>query len=291
MVFKRNGIYFAGKRGNVFAIPKLQKGSSMPFSTRTGPRIHYEVQGQGPAMVLIHANPFDRRLWLYQAARYSAFYKVINVDLRAYGHSDRVETAYTLQDLKDDVRGVMACEGVEKAIFMGVSVGSGISMLMALDHPEACEAIVLVGGSSDGPRDVESIVARVRQETLGPDIMGLMRSYTGPGFADTRTGAWLLNQFIDRAHDQSAAAIAQVFRARASLDMTDRLAALTVPTLVVNGEFDNSLVRGRRTASMVPGAKHALLPGTGHACVIEDPEGFDGAVGPFLRDLGLWRGL
>jgi len=262
----------------------------MPFSTRTGPRIHYEVQGQGPAMVLIHANPFDRRLWLYQAARYSAFYTVINVDLRAYGHSDKVETPFALHDLKDDVRGVMACEGVEKAIFMGVSVGSGVSMLMALDHPEACEAIVLVGGSSDGPRDVESIVARVRQETLGADIMGLMRSYTGPGFADTRTGAWLLNQFIDRTQDQSAAAIAQVFRARAALDMTDRLADLTVPTLVINGEFDNSLVRGRRTASMVPGAKHALLPGTGHACVIEDPEGFDGAVVPFLRDLGLWRG-
>ena len=262
----------------------------MPFSTRTGPRIHYEVQGQGPAMVLIHANPFDRRLWLHQAARYSAFYRVINVDLRAYGHSDKVETPFTLQDLKDDVRGVMACEGVEKAIFMGVSVGSGVSMLMALDHPEVTEAVVLVGGSSDGPRDVESIVARVRQETLGDDIMALMRSYTAPGFADTRNGGWLLRQFIDRAKDQSAAAIAQVFRARASWDMTDRLPSLKVPTLVVNGEFDLSLERGKRTVAMVPGARHALLPGTGHACVIEDPEGFDAAVTPFLRDLGLWRG-
>ena len=262
----------------------------MPFSTRTGPRIHYEVQGQGPAMVLIHANPFDRRLWLYQAARYSGFYTVINVDLRAYGHSDCVETPFTLQDLKDDVRGVMACEGVETAIFMGVSVGSGIAMLMALDHPEVTEAIVLVGGSSDGPRDVERIVARVRQETLGDDLMALMRSYTAPGFADTRMGGWLLRQFIDRAQDQSAAAIAQVFRARASCDMTERLGSLQVPTLVVNGEFDNSLERGRRTASMVLGALHTVLPGTGHACVIEDPEGFDGAVTPFLRELGLWRG-
>ena len=262
----------------------------MPFSTRTGPPIHYEVQGQGPAMVLIHANPFDRRLWLYQAARYSAFYKVINVDLRAYGHSDKTFTPFTLGDLKDDVRGVMACEGVEKAIFMGVSVGSGISMLMGLDHPEACEAVVLVGGSSDGPRDVESIVSKVRQETLGEDIMGFMRSYVGPGFAESRTGAWLLNQFIDRVEHQSAATIGQVFRARGNWDMTDRLASLSVPTLVVNGEFDQSLERGMRTAAMVPGAKHALLPGTGHACVIEDPEGFDAAVVPFLRDLGLWRG-
>ena len=262
----------------------------MPFSKRTGPRIHYEVQGQGPAIVLIHANPFDRRLWLYQAARYSVFYRVINVDLRAYGHSDRVETPFTLHDLKDDVRGVMACEGIEKAIFMGVSVGSGVSMLMALDHPEVTQAVVLVGGSSDGPRNVENIVAKVRQETLGEDLMALMRSYTAPGFADTRTGGWLLRQFIDRAQDQSAAAIAQVFRARASYDMTDRLGSLHVPTLVVNGEFDNSLERGRRTVAMVSGARHALLPGTGHACVIEDPEGFDAAVIPFLHELGLWQG-
>ena len=262
----------------------------MPISTRSGPRIHYEVQGQGPAIVLLHANPFDRRLWLYQAARYSAFCKVINVDLRAYGHSDKVETPFTMADLKDDVRGVMACEGVETAIFMGVSVGSGVAMLMGLDHPQMTQALVLVGGSSDGPRDVERIVAKVRQETLGADLMGLMRSYVGPGFADSHTGAWLLNQFIDRAQDQSAAAIAQVFRARASWDMTERLGALSVPTLVVNGEFDNSLERGRRTAAMVPGARHALLPGTGHACVIEDPAGFDAAVVPFLRELGLWPG-
>jgi pimeloyl-ACP methyl ester carboxylesterase len=120
--------------------------------------------------------------------------------------------------------------------------------------------------------------------------MGLMRSYVGPGFADSRTGAWLLNQFIDAVEHQSAATIGQVFRARGNWDMTDRLVSLSVPTLVVNGEFDLSLERGLRTVAMVPGAKHALLPGTGHACVIEDPEGFDAAVVPFLRDLGLWRG-
>jgi pimeloyl-ACP methyl ester carboxylesterase len=74
----------------------------------------------------------------------------------------------------------------------------------------------------------------------------------------------LLNQFIDRVENQSAATIGQVFRARGNWDMTDRLASLSVPTLVVNGEFDLSLERGMRTAAMVPGAKHAMLPGTGH---------------------------
>jgi pimeloyl-ACP methyl ester carboxylesterase len=49
-------------------------------------------------------------------------------------------------------------------------------------------------------------------------------------------------------------------------------------------------VRGGETASMIPGAKHVVLPGTGHACCIEDPAAFDGAVRDFLRANGLWAG-
>ena len=58
---------------------------------------------------------------------------------------------------------------------------------------------------------------------------------------------------------------------------------MTVPTLVINGEFDHSLAAGRRTASLVPGAEHKILAGTGHACCIEDPAGFDALVIDFLK--------
>jgi len=62
---------------------------------------------------------------------------------------------------------------------------------------------------------------------------------------------------------------------------------MKVPTLVINGEYDNSLKAGRRTASLIPGAVHKVLPGTGHACNIEDPATFDGFVIDFLRANGL----
>ena len=262
----------------------------MPFCETRGVRIHYDVQGQGEQMVLIHANPFDRRLWMFQAARYSAFYKVINIDLRSYGHSQTVLTRYSLPELKEDVLAVLAQEGVTSAIFMGVSVGSGLCLLMGLDHPDMTKAIVPVGGSASGPENVERITSQIHQETLAQDIMRLMVSYTAPGFAETPKGRWLLNQFIDRAGEMSAEGISNVFRARAGFDMAPRLPQMRVPTLVVNGEFDGSLERGKITATIVPGARHAVIKGTGHACVIEDPVGFDAAVVPFLRDLGLWRG-
>jgi pimeloyl-ACP methyl ester carboxylesterase len=262
----------------------------MPFSTRNGRRIHYEVHGEGPPIVLIHANPFDRRLWLYQVARYSPFHRVIAVDLRGYGLSEPVREPFTLADLMDDVLGVCDDEGIARAVFMGVSVGSGIAMLTALDHPQRTEAIVLVGGSADGPRNVERITEPLTREPLGPYLMSLMRSYVGPGFADTPLGGWLLERFVEKCGRIDPVAIGNVFKARASLDMTDRLPGLSIPTLVVNGEHDNSLPRGRRSAELIPGARHVVLPGTGHACVLEDPAGFDRAVLAFLRPLGLWRG-
>jgi pimeloyl-ACP methyl ester carboxylesterase len=65
--------------------------------------------------------------------------------------------------------------------------------------------------------------------------------------------------------------------------MTPRLRSMKVPTLVINGEYDNSLKAGQHTASLIPGAVHKILPKTGHACCIEDPAGFDEFVTDFLR--------
>jgi pimeloyl-ACP methyl ester carboxylesterase len=255
----------------------------MPFSTRNGLRIHYEVHGDGPPLVLVHANPFDRRLWTYQISRFSPFYRTIAVDLRGYGLSDKPDGRFTLRDMADDVLGVCADEGIDKAIFAGVSVGSGIAMLLATEEPEKVDAAILVGGSSSGPRDVESIVKGFEGKDLGDYLMQLMRGYVAPGFVDTAIGGWLLRLFVENAHTLNATCIANIFRARGSYDMTDRLASLKVPVLVINGEYDESLAAGTKTASLIPGAEHFVLKNTGHACCIEDPTGFDSAMIAFLR--------
>ena len=255
----------------------------MPYSTRNGLNIHYEVHGEGPPLVLVHANPFDRRLWTYQVSRFSPFYRVIAVDLRGYGLSDKPDAPFTLRDMADDVLGVCADENIHKAIFAGVSVGSGISLLIATEEPQRAEAVILVGGSSSGPRDVESIVSGFQGRDLGGYLMQLMRGYVAPGFADTPVGKWLLQLFVENAHRLNATCIANIFRARGSYDMTDRLPDMKVPALVINGEFDGSLAAGTRTASLIPGAEHFVLKNTGHACCIEDPAGFEAAMIGFLR--------
>lgn len=268
----------------------------MPYSTNGGVRTYYEVAGQGPAMVLIHANPFDHTLFLYQIAHFSTWFKVITVDMRGYGRSDIVTTPYSLADMADDVYAVCRQEGIEQAIVGGVSTGSGIALLMGLDRPEFCRAVILVGGSPGSgpvtPDELAQPTARMQNYlTLGMEKGHLnhLEDLVRPAFAKSPLGRHLLNSFVERGRrlGWTAEGICEVLRARRGTDMASRLASMTVPTLVINGAYDNSLKGGMETAAGVPGAVHQVLPDTGHACNIEDPATFNGYVLDFLRDNGL----
>ncbi len=258
----------------------------MPFSHANGVKIWFETAGDGPAMVLIHANPFDHDLWLYQTAHFSTWFNVVTIDIRGYGRSVKMIEPFTLKDMCDDVVGVMSDLGLKRAILGGCSVGSGTALLLALDHPELFEALFLVGGNSG---------ASSRYQRRIDGYMGDLPAYHGKhirelvssSFATSKIGSHLLDMFTERGPRLKGEAIAQVFAAGNSTATTERLAEIKVPTLVINGEYDHSLEAGKRTANLIPGAEHKMLAGTGHACCIEDPAEFNRLVLAFLQARGL----
>jgi 3-oxoadipate enol-lactonase len=262
----------------------------MPYSRVTGVDIWYEVTGDGPALVFVHANPFDHDLWLYQAAHFSTWFKVIGIDIRGYGRSAKITTPYSLKDMCDDVVGVMQHLGVGRAVCCGCSVGSGIALLLGLDHPDKFDAVILVGGNSGSSSRYQGRIDGYRKDLASFHPYHL-RDLVRPEFADSRLGRHLLNMWVEREPRLNGEAIAQVFMAGNHTTSTDRLATMKVPTLVINGEFDNSRPAGEKTASLVPGAVHKVLPGTGHACCIEDPAGFDRIMIDFLQARGLMPSL
>ena len=80
----------------------------------------------------------------------------------------------------------------------------------------------------------------------------------------------------------------QVFRALTVSDLTPKLPAYKLPTLIVNGEHDNARPGGTRTAALIPHAEHKILPATGHCCFLEDPGGFEALLRDFLQRNHLW---
>jgi len=262
----------------------------MPLSRQNGVDIWYEVTGAGPPLVFIHANPFDHDLWMYQTAHFSTWFKVVGIDIRGYGRSEKVTAGYALKDMCDDVIGVMRDLGIARAICGGCSVGSGIALLLGLDHPDRFDALILVGGNSASSDRYQKRIEGYRNDLADYHVKH-MRELVSPQFADSKLGRHLVNQFVEREPRLQGEAIAQVFMAGNHTDMTARLPTMKVPTLVINGELDHSLPAGRKTAGLVPGAVHKVLPGTGHACCMEDPAGFDTLVIEFLHARGLMPAL
>lgn len=247
-----------------------------------GIKISYEVSGKGFPLVLIHANPFDRRLWMYQVARFSTFFKVVNIDLRGYGYSDKPASPTSIVEMSEDILGVCRQEGLNEAIVAGISVGGVIALQLGLDHPEIFKAMILVGCSS-GPGN--RYQQRIDGYTEGIEKYHIehLKALVSEDFSKSKLGRYLLSNFTDWDRRLNPGAIIEIFKALQNRDVTDRLGELEMPVLIVNGEFDNSLPRSREMARKIRGAVHHVIPGAGHACCLEDPAAFDEAVIDFLR--------
>ena len=255
----------------------------MPYSTKNGVKTYYEVSGEGYPFVLMHANPFDRRMFLYQVAHFSTYFKVINIDLRAYGYSDKPAIPITMTELCDDVVSVCRQERAHEAICAGVSVGGVMGLQLGLDHPEIFKALILVGCSSmPGDRYQSRIDGYMKQGVAKFHIQHLT-DLVSKDFPQTKLGKYLLGMHTEMDSKLNAPAIAEIFNALQNRDVTARLSELKMPVLIMNGEFDNSLKRSKEMSTRIAGAEHRTIPGAGHACCLEDPATFDGFVLDFLR--------
>ena len=260
----------------------------MPYSRANGTDIWYEETGAGPAMVLVHANPFDHQMWMYQASHFSNYFRIINIDLRGYGRSVKMVDEFTLEDMSRDVLGVMHDANVDSAIFMGCSVGSTIGLLLGLDHPNRFHALILVGGSSD-----RSLRFPMRVEGYLTKFPSYHRQFiedlVHPSFPNTIMGRYLIDTFLQKQDWLRPQAVAATLRATNSTVLTDRLNTMKVPTLIINGEVDNARTGGEQTSKLIPDAEHRVIEGAGHACCLEDPVCFNRLVIEYLQRKHLWR--
>jgi pimeloyl-ACP methyl ester carboxylesterase len=256
----------------------------MPVSKRNGVEIYYEVAGRGPPFVMLHAIPFDHRLWTYQVMRFSTWFRCIAIDLRGWGRSSKVREPFTFRDMGNDILGVMDDEGARDAIVMGCSIGSKMALMLGVDDPARFKAVIMVGGNSGPQLQFDHRIKGYREQPLPPYRKAHLEYGVSQGFARTAFGQYWLESFMDATEGLDGEAIGRVFEAMGVADVQPKLPTFRTPSLVINGEFDGALPRGTETAKMIPDARHVILKNAGHACNLEDPEAFDAAVIAFLRD-------
>src|SRR5687767_3989434 len=119
-----------------------------------GGELAYEVVGQGRPLVLLHAFPFDRRMWKGTAAPGR---QLILPDLRGFGESPL--RPFAIADLADDVASLLDALGVARAAIGGLSMGGYVALAFVRRHRDRTQALFLADTKA-GPDSAEARQAR-----------------------------------------------------------------------------------------------------------------------------------
>ena len=252
----------------------------MPMLDRDGVRLHYEVHGSGPTVLLTHGYSSSSLMWKGQVEALSKSHQLVIWDMRGHGRSDYPEdqAAYSEDVTVADMAGLLDAVGAETAIVGGLSLGGYMSLAFHARHPQRVRALLIIdtgpGYRNDQARDGWNQNAIRTAERWERD--GLNRS--GP----TSPEAGLSQH---RSADGLAKAARGMLTQR-DATVINSLPTIAVPSLVVVGANDTPfLTASDYMAAKIPGAVKVVIPDAGHAANIDQPAAFNTAVAAFLAGL------
>jgi pimeloyl-ACP methyl ester carboxylesterase len=226
----------------------------MPYTTNHGVRIHYQVEGEGPPLVLQHGFTDSLETW-YELGYVETLqheYRLILVDARGHGHSDKPHTpaAYDMALRAGDVVTVLDAVHVPQAHFMGYSMGGRIGFALATYAPARFLSFI-IGGSS--PYQIPHTPADPMLHMLqkGPEAI-VWEAPLPPGLK-----ARLLTNDIE-------ALIASWTQVRESRGGEAVLTTMTMPCFLYAGEADASYARVKECVKHMPNVTACFLPGLNH---------------------------
>ncbi|WP_282782243.1 MULTISPECIES: alpha/beta hydrolase [unclassified Nocardia] len=258
-----------------------------------------------PAIVLLHGAGDSMLAWdaefaelLAAGGRY-----VIRYDSRDAGRSTTFQVGappYGLRDLVADAAGLIKAVGLDRAGFVGMSQGSAVAQLVALDHPELVTTLAIASGTPGGPGHEQpdlpgmtpELAAHFGGETPTPDwsdhaaVADFLAESLRPFAAATRpfdidAHREQARRVVDRAAD-IAAQLTNPYLLDPGEPWRHRLGEISVPTLVLHGVDDPlfPIEHGRALAAEIPDARFVPLSQTGHE--VFPPHTWDGVVTELL---------
>lgn len=246
---------------------------------RDGVKIHYEVHGRGPTILLSHGYSSTSRMWDGQVEVLKDRYQVVVWDFRGHGESDyptdgaQYSEALTVGDMLTLLDKV----GARKAIVAGLSLGGYMSLAFHASHPDRVRALMLFdtgpGFKKDEARTSWNETAHKRAATF--DVQGLAALNSSDEVRLTR-----------HRDATGLAGSARGMLAQQNDRVIQSLGTITVPTLVLVGANDtNFLAATDYMAAKIKGATKAVIPDAGHAANLHQPALFNRAVEAFLVTL------
>jgi 3-oxoadipate enol-lactonase len=264
------------------------------FVTVDGRRLAYEeVAPQRPqtTVLLLCGIGAKRQGWYKQLPALGARVRALALDYRDVGDSDPAPGPYSIAEVADDVRALARELSIERVSLVGISMGGFVALELALRHPDLVDRLVLVVTSAGGPTHVSTSPEVMRllmpgdeEVESGAGARRVCAAVAGPGFAERHPEE--IDTFVDiaRHRPMSREAYLRQLQACRAHDVSDRLGAIAVPTLVLHGDADPlvPVENGRHLAAGIAGAQLVVYPGVGHIPEVEIAERFNDDLLGFL---------
>jgi proline iminopeptidase len=280
-----------------------------------GAQLFYRDVGEGRPIVVLHGGPdFDHTYLLPDFDRLADEWRLVYYDQRGRGGSRgevRREDA-TIARYVEDLEALRAQLDLGQPVVLGHSWGGLVAMHYALEHPRSLSHLVLLNTAPASSADM-MLVREERLRRWVPHhgrLSALMRSREyEEGDPETVAAFYRIDFGTTFVHPEDAARLrlqwsrADILRGREieqwlmeglfdapDFTLLPQLGRVLAPTLVVHGENDFvPLAAVHRIVDAVPGARLAVLPGSGHFSYIDAPEGLRQALRGFLGDGSVLR--
>ena len=256
--------------------------------TVNGINTNYTLEGptSGPVVTLSHSLAADLSMWDPQVPALASRYRVLRYDTRGHGGTDAPAGAYSLEQLAEDVRGLLQALGITQTHFVGLSLGGMIAQSFALKYPQMLRSLVLCDTRSSIPAEAKATWdERIHvAETQGMEPL-----------VEPTAARWFTAPFREQRHDVVDRVRAMTrstnpcgylgcCHAIGALNLTDRLNAITLPTLIIVGEEDlgTPVAASRVIQEQIKGSELVVLKSAAHLSNMEQPEAFNRALTAFL---------
>ena len=255
------------------------------------PRLHVDVEGDGPVVLLMHGLGGSARNWGPQVRALRSRYRVVRFDARGHARSEAPldGAEYDPEAFVADVGRVLDRVGAERAIVGGLSMGAGVALRFALGHPNRVTALVLAAfpGSRDGAGFASVALAFADAiERRGLEAAGAEFVWGDESRLDS--GGRLIRQgFLEHPPQALAWTLRNLIATQPSVaELSPAVARLDVPALVIVGAEDRgSREPSEQLAKALPRAKLVVIPGAGHVVNLQAPKEFNAALLEFLAAL------
>jgi 3-oxoadipate enol-lactonase len=254
-----------------------------------GIEINYEIEGDGPVVTFSHSLACNLSMWDDQARALKGRYRVLRFDTRGHGQTSAPAAAYSLEQLADDLKGLLVGLDITATHFVGLSMGGMIGQVFALKYPAMVQSLVLCDTTSRYPaaaapvweERIKAVGAKGMEPMVAPT---LERWFTAPFRARRQD---LMDRVGAMIRSTPAPGYIGCCHAIPKINVTERLKDVRCPALVIVGEEDpgTPVDMAREIHAALPGAELAILSRASHLSNLEQPAEFNHALGGFLDKL------